>query len=185
MTNKHPTRGDIYWADLKPVKGSEQDGLRPVLIISNDLMNETSSVVLIIPMTKNGEKAKAGPFNIEYKLKDIIQFQVGVDSLSRGDYSFEFMDGTLLCNQSRAVSKNRLKVKLGKFNSKEVFADVKEAIVHSFALEACDECAIPIRPGGTHCPKCRKKHKKKCRKCGTVIDLLFNYCPKCGEEVPY
>lgn len=63
-----PIRGDIYWANLEPVAGSEQGGCRPVLIISNNLMNKKAPVVIAIPITRSGEKAKAGPFNLPYNV---------------------------------------------------------------------------------------------------------------------
>ena len=44
-------RGDIYYADLSPVVGSEQDGVRPVLVVSNNIGNHTSKTVIVVPIT--------------------------------------------------------------------------------------------------------------------------------------
>jgi len=50
-------RGDIYWADLNPVKGSEQSGLRPILILSQDVFNEHSGTVIAVAITSQPQKA--------------------------------------------------------------------------------------------------------------------------------
>ncbi|MFC1851957.1 type II toxin-antitoxin system PemK/MazF family toxin [candidate division CSSED10-310 bacterium] len=50
-------RGDIYWADLNPIRGKEQAGHRPVLIISNDILNERSGTVIALAITSKIQKA--------------------------------------------------------------------------------------------------------------------------------
>ena len=50
-------RGEIYWADLNPVVGSEQAGLRPVLVISHDVFNERSGTVIVMAITSQPQKA--------------------------------------------------------------------------------------------------------------------------------
>ena len=50
-------RGEIYWADLNPIRGSEQAGLRPVLILSNDLFNRRSGTVIAMAITSQPQKA--------------------------------------------------------------------------------------------------------------------------------
>ena len=50
-------RGDIYWADLKPVIGSEQGGLRPVLILSQNVFNERSGTVIVVALTSQPQRA--------------------------------------------------------------------------------------------------------------------------------
>ena len=57
-------RGDIYWAELNPVKGSEQAGLRPVLILSQDVFNEHSGTVIAVAITSQHQKA-GFPLTIE------------------------------------------------------------------------------------------------------------------------
>lgn len=73
-----PIRGDLYWANLEPVKGSEQGGSRPVLIMSNNIMNRTAPIIVAIPMTRAEEKISAGPFNIPFKIStaEIIEENV-------------------------------------------------------------------------------------------------------------
>ena len=50
---QQPKQGSIYWADLNPIRGHEQGGFRPVLIIQNDILSEHLNTVIIIPITKN------------------------------------------------------------------------------------------------------------------------------------
>lgn len=50
-------RGDIYWADLTPAKGKEQSGLRPVLVLSQDVFNEHSGTVIAVAITSQPQKA--------------------------------------------------------------------------------------------------------------------------------
>ena len=52
-----PLRGEIYWADLNPVRGREQAGLRPVLILSNDLFNRRSGTVIAMAITSQPQRA--------------------------------------------------------------------------------------------------------------------------------
>ena len=57
-------RGEVYWADLNPVKGREQSGRRPVLIISHDVFNERSGTVIAMAITSQSQKA-GFPLNLE------------------------------------------------------------------------------------------------------------------------
>ena len=57
-------RGDIYWADLNPVRGSEQAGLRPVVILSHDVFNERSGTVIAVAITSRPQRA-GFPFTLE------------------------------------------------------------------------------------------------------------------------
>ena len=59
-------RGDIRWADLNPVRGREQEGLRPVLIISHDIFNERSGTVIAIALTSQLQRA-GFPLTLELK----------------------------------------------------------------------------------------------------------------------
>ena len=85
-------RGDIYYADLSPVVGSEQGGLRPVLIIQNDVGNKYSPTVIAAAITSRLGKTKL-PTHI-----DIYADQVG---LAR--------DSVVLLEQVRTIDKRRLK----------------------------------------------------------------------------
>jgi mRNA interferase MazF len=177
-----PFRGDVYWANLEPVVGSEQGGCRPVLIISNTLMNESATIVIIIPMTRNEEKIKVGPFNISIPLAAICQDVTGISALRTKGHLFSPQDGVLLCNHARTVSKSRLIGKVGKCIDSLVIKEVENAIKHSFALDAC-ECGVPLRPDGLICARCKINLRIKCVKCGLINSNKNNYCPMCGGGI--
>lgn len=88
-------RGDIYYADLRPVVGSEQGGVRPVLVIQNDCGNRHSPTVIIAAITSKMNKAKL-PTHIE---------------LSAGQYPM-MKDSVILLEQLRTIDKRRLKDKV-------------------------------------------------------------------------
>jgi mRNA interferase MazF len=88
-------RGEIYWADLNPVIGSEIAKTRPVLIVSNDLNNEFSSTITILPITSN--TAKVYPFEVRIPEND-----GGLRNESKAK-----------ANQIRTIDKRRLGTKLG------------------------------------------------------------------------
>ena len=88
-------RGDIYYADLRPVVGSEQGGVRPVLIIQNDIGNKHSPTVICAAITSKMNKAKL-PTHIE---------------LNAGRYDM-VKDSVVLLEQLRTIDKKRLKDKV-------------------------------------------------------------------------
>ena len=89
-------RGELYFADLSPVVGSEQGGIRPVLIIQNDIGNKYSPTVIIAAITSQINKAKL-PTHIELKAE-----QYGLPK-----------DSVVLLEQVRTLDKRRLKEKIG------------------------------------------------------------------------
>lgn len=88
-------RGDIYYADLRPVVGSEQGGIRPVLIIQNEAGNRHSSTVIIAAITSQMHKAKL-PTHVELDSKSC---EIAKDSV-------------ILLEQLRTIDKQRLKEKV-------------------------------------------------------------------------
>jgi len=89
-------RGDVFYADLSPVVGSEQGGIRPVLIVQNDVGNKYSPTVIVAAITSQINKAKL-PTHIEL---------VGEDyGLSK--------DSVILLEQVRTLDKRRLKERIG------------------------------------------------------------------------
>lgn len=111
-------RGDIYYADLSPVIGSEQGGLRPVLIIQNDVGNKYSPTVIAAAITSKMSKAKL-PTHI-----DVFAGQVGLNK-----------DSVILLEQIRTIDKKRLKEKMGHLDD-NVMNEVNDAITVSFGLSA-------------------------------------------------
>ena len=109
-------RGDIYYADLSPVVGSEQGGLRPVLIIQNDVGNRYSPTVIAAAITSKMDKTKL-PTHI-----DVFAEKVGLAKNS-----------VILLEQVRTLDKRRLKEKMGHLDD-EVMSAVNSAIAVSFGL---------------------------------------------------
>lgn len=109
-------RGEIYLADLSPVYGSEQGGIRPVLVVQNDIGNKYSPTVIVVAITSKLHKAKL-PTHIELKN-------------SAGDLE---KDSILLCEQIRTIDKLRLKDKIGELDT-GLMKRVNRAIAVSLAL---------------------------------------------------
>ncbi|HHU22695.1 MAG TPA: type II toxin-antitoxin system PemK/MazF family toxin [Clostridiales bacterium] len=110
-------RGDIYYADLSPVVGSEQGGMRPVLIVQNDTGNKHSPTVIAAAITSQIGKARL-PTHIELSAQRY--------GLSR--------DSVILLEQIRTIDKSRLREHMGKLDD-ELMSKVNNAIAVSFGLE--------------------------------------------------
>lgn len=111
-------RGDMFYADLSPVVGSEQGGVRPVLIIQNDTGNKYSPTVIAAAITSQTGKSKL-PTHIE----------IGSDENGLK------ADSVILTEQIRTIDKSRLKEKIGHINDLDVMSKVNSAIGISFGLE--------------------------------------------------
>ena len=111
-------RGDIYYADLSPVIGSEQGGVRPVLIVQTDIGNKYSPTVIAAAITSQINKAKM-PTHIELCAKE---FGLNKDSV-------------ILLEQIRTIDKKRLREKIGHL-SDELMVLVNDALAISFGLES-------------------------------------------------
>ena len=109
-------RGDIYYADLSPVVGSEQGGMRPVLIVQNDVGNKHSPTVIAAAITSQINKAK---------LPTHIALGARTYGLSK--------DSVILLEQIRTIDKKRLKDRMGKLDDK-LMNQVDNAIAVSFGL---------------------------------------------------
>lgn len=109
-------RGDIYYADLSPVVGSEQGGVRPVLIVQNDVGNKYSPTVIAAAITSQKEKAKL-PTHIKLESQNC--------GLSR--------DSVVLLEQIRTIDKKRLKERMGKLDDGSMHM-INHALSVSFGL---------------------------------------------------
>ena len=109
-------RGDIYYADLSPVVVSEQGGIRPVLVIQNDIGNKYSPTVIAAAITSQINKAKM-PTHIELAAKDY-----GLNK-----------DSVILLEQIRTIDKRRLREKIGRIDD-GLMASVNNALSISFGL---------------------------------------------------
>ena len=109
-------RGDIYYADLSPVVGSEQGGVRPVLIVQNDTGNRYSPTVIAAAITSRLGKAKL-PTHI-----DVYAERFGL-----------VKDSVILLEQIRTIDKTRLREKMGHIDD-VLMQKVNNAITISFGL---------------------------------------------------
>ena len=109
-------RGEIYYADLNPVVGSEQGGIRPVLIVQNDVGNRFSPTVIAAAITSQKDKAR---------LPTHIQLNSTGSGLAK--------DSIVLLEQIRTIDKRRLKEHMGRLDEHSM-ARVNEALQISFGL---------------------------------------------------
>ncbi|MGN0631388.1 MAG: type II toxin-antitoxin system PemK/MazF family toxin [Ruminococcus sp.] len=111
-------RGEIYYADLSPVVGSEQGGVRPVLIVQNDIGNRHSPTVIAAAITSQKDKAKL-PTHIP----------VSADSCGLTK------DSIVLLEQIRTIDKRRLKDRMGELDTSSM-TQINNALQISFGLGA-------------------------------------------------
>ena len=109
-------RGEVFYADLSPVVGSEQGGIRPVLIIQNEIGNRHSPTVIAAAITSQHDKAN---------LPTHIQVQGNASGLTR--------DSIVLLEQIRTIDKKRLKERMGRLDDTSM-AEIDTALSISFGL---------------------------------------------------
>lgn len=110
-------RGEIYYADLSPVVGSEQGGVRPILVVQNDIGNKYSPTVIVAAITSQINKAKL-PTHIELK---------------SGDFGLQ-KDSVILLEQLRTLDKKRLREKVGEIQDFNVIKKVNDALLVSLGF---------------------------------------------------
>lgn len=110
-------RGDMYYADLSPVIGSEQGGIRPVLIVQNDTGNKFSPTVIAAAITSQVGKNR-------------LPTHIQIGSNNGGLKS----DSVVLTEQIRTIDKKRLKEKIGHIDDSDIMTKVNNAIGISFGL---------------------------------------------------
>lgn len=109
-------RGDIYYADLSPVVGSEQGGVRPVLIVQNDVGNKYSPTVIAAAITSQQDKSRM-PTHINVN----------------GDSCGLSKDSVVLLEQVRTIDKQRLKERMGNLSTTDM-NKINRALNISFGL---------------------------------------------------
>ena len=110
-------RGDMFYADLSPVVGSEQGGIRPVLIIQNDMGNKYSPTVIAAAITSQMNKTKLK------KNKKKKSEQCGLKN-----------DSVVLAEQIRTIDKRKKKKKIGHIDDERIMGQINSAIGISFGL---------------------------------------------------
>ena len=111
-------RGDMFYADLSPVVGSEQGGIRPVLIIQNDLGNKYSPTVIAAAITSQTNKNK---------LPTHIEINANTEGLKS--------NSVILTEQIRTIDKSRLKEKIGHIDDINIMNKINNALGVSFGLD--------------------------------------------------
>ncbi len=109
-------RGELYYADLNPIKGHEQGGRRPVLIIQNDIGNQFSPTTIVAPLTTTFP-SRVYPTE--------VRVEAGIGGLPQAS--------SVLLNQIKAIDKDRLEERIGQF-SEPVMRRVDDAIKISLGL---------------------------------------------------
>ena len=94
--NKEIRRGDLYYAELDPIVGSEQAGTRPVLVVSNDIGNRYSPVIVAVPITSRKIGKKWLPTHVRVRVPELLK-----------------NESTALTEQIRTIDKLRLKEYIG------------------------------------------------------------------------
>ncbi len=107
-------RGEVYYADLSPVIGSEQGGIRPVIILQNDMGNEYSSTTIVAAITSSTDKSRL-PTHVD----------IDCDGL--------YKKSIVLLEQFRTIDKSRLREKIGKVG-KETMGKIDYAIIKSLGI---------------------------------------------------
>lgn len=110
-------RGDLFYADLSPVVGSEQGGVRPVIVVQNDMGNKYSPTIIVVPVTSQLKKSKL-PTHV---------------SLSANKFGLP-KNSVALLEQLRTIDKRRLRDKLGSFD-KSVMLKIDAAIAISVGID--------------------------------------------------
>jgi mRNA interferase MazF len=106
-------RGDVYWADLVPRSGSEQQGRRPVVIVSHDAFNQAQGwrSIIVVPISTSTSQAKRGP--------TAVAIQQGIGGLSK--------DSTALCHQVTTLDRSKLSQYLGRL-PEDALAEIEEGL---------------------------------------------------------
>jgi mRNA interferase MazF len=110
-------RGEVWLADLNPTQGSEQAGIRPVIIFQNDLVSQFSTTTIAIPLSTNLRRAK---------LPICLKIEQGNAGLSQ--------DSVALCFQMRVLDKTRLIRTLRRLNP-EIIARLEEVVLLTLGYE--------------------------------------------------
>ena len=111
-------RGDIFYADLSPVVGSEQGGIRPVLVVQNDVGNKYSPTIIVVAITSQINKAKL-PTHLE---------------LPGDEYGLS-KNSVILAEQVRTIDKRRLKEKIGHLDD-ALMTKIDNALKISFGIDS-------------------------------------------------
>ena len=111
-------KGDLYFADLSPVIGSEQGGVRPVLVVQNNVGNKYSPTIIVAAVTSQKHKAQ-------------LPTHVSIDAAGNGLSK----NSVVLLEQLRTIDKSRLKEKIGHIDDNAIINKLNNALGVSFGLD--------------------------------------------------
>ncbi|WP_154983173.1 type II toxin-antitoxin system PemK/MazF family toxin [Paenibacillus xylanexedens] len=163
-------RGDIYIADLEPVRGTEKGKQRRVLIVSNDIGNDLGTTVIALPITGEvTEKRKRMPMFVE---------------LIPNDHNGQTKTALIDCGQIRVLSKKERISDYKGYVEEAIMKKVDVALETSLALKRCHSCDYVLMPNKKHCvnKECRIALVEVCSNCSCEVDVRFNFCPNCGTQ---
>lgn len=170
MTERPIKRGDIYIADLDPVRGHEQGKERRVLVVSNDIGNSIGGIVTVLPISgEYSSRDKQYPMNIPIH-------PTPQNGQTKSSY--------ILSTQIRVLSvKERLRDYVGSVD-KSVMMKVDKALELSLALTRCYVCDFVLMPNAKKCinKKCNAMLVEICNSCHSQVDTRHTYCPNCGNK---
>ena len=110
------SRGEIWWADLDPIRGSEQAGVRPVLIFQNDAVNRWITTTLAVPLTTNTRRAL---------LASCVLIPQGDGGLTNNSVA--------LCHQMRVLDTVRLRSRIGQISTQKM-AEVEKCVLFTMGM---------------------------------------------------
>ena len=116
--NRTVCRGGIYLIDLSTRVGSEQGGVRPGVVIQNDIGNRCSPTTIICPMTSKNKKMKETHVILTPEDCGVL------------------MNSTVLCEQIITIDKSRIKAKVGEIRNPQKLCDIEEKILISFGIRS-------------------------------------------------
>lgn len=160
MAKIHPRRGEIWYANLDPVQGSEQGGHRPVVVLQNNIANKFSPVSIVAIMTRQGSYK-------DERRPDFVRIEE---------------NSYVMCNQVRTLDKSRFD-KIINTIPPDIMTAIDNAIHNSMGLRLCHKCTAPIEKDWTECKWCKEIVQWQCPDCSKLISVHFQFCPYCGQ--PY
>lgn len=115
-------RGEIYLIDLNNQVGSEQSGVRPAVVVQNEIGNIYSPTTIICPLTSRQKSMSATHVELSTADAEIIR------------------DSIVLCEQVRVIDKTRIKKRLGEIKNLKKIEDINQKILISFGIKAVEVC---------------------------------------------
>lgn len=160
-------RGDVFYADLDPIKGSEQHGRWPVLVVQNNRANEKSPVTIVLICTTQFEPEQATwPCN--------LLLPAGTGGLDKSTL--------VLGNQVRTLSvDHRFVQKLGHVE-RALMEKINDIIADTTGVNSCPVCGYPNHRDRIECSHCHTGLRIRCSACRAVLELTWHHCPHCGKK---